>query len=227
MQPFPDLSAADFEHICLSSDEPEDFAPAPRDAMVTAVLEQATGDCRRVLFLEGDSLGVRIEGGRSDGDESRLELAFLNPRPARPVSRLWWGATFTLALLGAAMELVSRVPVMASQAPWTIIVPAVLACAVLSLGMALHRSFDRLVYYTRHGRIPVLHLSRRRPDPRRVKQFVNALGHAIRRASARRVGPVGHYLRDEMKEHRRLLEQGVCDARDFEAAKARILRAHG
>jgi hypothetical protein len=34
-------------------------------------------------------------------------------------------------------------------------------------------------------------------------------------------------LRDEMKEHRRLLEAGVLQPQDFEAAKGRILRAHG
>lgn len=228
MHPFPDVSAEDFEHICLSSDEPEEFEPAPGAATVSAVLEQAApGGCRRVLFLEGDSLGMRIEGGRSDGCESRVELAFLDPRPVRPVSQAWWAAALTVTLLSAAAVLASRLPVLASMAHWTVIIPLALACTAFCLGMALHRSFDRLVYRTRHGRIPVLQLCRRRPDSRRVAAFVDSLGHAIRRAAARRAGPRAHYLRDEMKEHRRLLEQGVCDARDFELAKARILRAHG
>jgi hypothetical protein len=50
---------------------------------------------------------------------------------------------------------------------------------------------------------------------------------AIRRAVSEYPAPRTILLRDEMREHRRLFEEGVVSLRDFEEAKARILQAHG
>jgi hypothetical protein len=50
---------------------------------------------------------------------------------------------------------------------------------------------------------------------------------AIRQAQLDGPPVQAHYLRDEMREHRRLLEQGVMQPEKFELAKVLILRAHG
>jgi hypothetical protein len=72
-----------------------------------------------------------------------------------------------------------------------------------------------------------LEISRSRPDRRRPRAFIERLKMAIRQAQLDGPPVQAHYLRDEMREHRRLLEQGVMQPEKFELAKILILRAHG
>lgn len=185
MQPYPAPLATDYEHICLTSDEPEEVVPpVPRGATV-AKLVQGGGRIEQCFaIIERGYLSVRSTSRASETREYWVNLAFLDPTPARPAGFLLW-------------SLAAR-----------------LACG-------------RLVFCTRHGRVPVLRLMRREPDRGQVKSFLAALEEAVHRAAAARPGSHGRLLRDEMKEHRRLLEAGVLQPHDFEAAKARILHAHG
>jgi hypothetical protein len=59
-----------------------------------------------------------------------------------------------------------------------------------------------------------------------VRQFAHRIAAAANAAHARRATVRSHYLRDEMKEHRRLREGGILDEKIYEAAKARVLAAH-
>lgn len=218
MHPYPAPLAIDYEHICLTSEEPDEPVPAMARGAISAELAQSRGRVgSRFAIFNRSYLGVRTASASARAQEYCLKLAFLDPVPARPAGSPWWSVAAALALLSSGLVLGGWVP--ASY--------AALAAALLSLGLAVHRSFDRLIFYTRHGRVPVLQLLHHRPDRRQVKAFVGALQSAIREAAAEHSGVRSRLLRDEMKEHRRLLEAGVLQPQDFEAAQGRILRAHG
>ena len=55
--------------------------------------------------------------------------------------------------------------------------------------------------------------------------MIEALTHAA--DAAREHGSEGDLLRAEMREHHRLKSEGVIETPDYEAAKLRILSAHG
>jgi hypothetical protein len=178
-----------------------------------------------VVVFNRTYLGVHMSGAIAGPRSYWLNLAFLDPKPVRQTDRVWLGIAAGSALLspgaGLAYTFVELSPI------WAVALALLPAAALLSLGISLYRSFGTLVYCTRHGRVPVLRLSRGRPDRRRLKRFLDELQHAVRRALAERSGVRADYLRDEMKEHRRLLAQGVLGAQQYEAAQALILRAHG
>lgn len=215
------------EHICLASDEVEEAEEVVPTTM-EAVLEQTCGKRRRRLVLfNGSILGVSTSGPRSKAGEYNLKLAYVDAAPVRHVARVYWAIFAATAVPGAALLAAQSMVGIALDPAWLAADALLLAAALWSLAVALHRYFDRLVFLTRHGRVRVLEISRSRPDRRLPRAFIDRLKKAIRQAQLKCPPVQSHYLRDEMREHRRLREQGVMQAEKFELAKALILRAHG
>src|SRR5262245_32306910 len=203
MQPAASVSAGEYEHVYLVSEELEDVKPTTIQA---ELVQSGPRQRRRVVIFNRTYLGVHERGAIAAPASYWLNLAFLDPKPVMQTGPLWLGVAAGAAVLSVAAGLMYA---FAQVSPaWALALPLLPATAVLSLGIALYRSFGTLVYCTRHGRVPVLRLSRGQPDRRQLKDFLDALRRAVRRAEAERSGVRGDYLRDEMKEHRRLLEQG-------------------
>jgi hypothetical protein len=216
-------SAAQHEHIFLTSDDLEDVEPGT----INAALEQSHGGVHsRLVIFNGTYLGVRT--GKSGATrEYWLNLAFLDPDPVRQVTRLWPAIAGVTAGF-ATCVLVAYFRAAAPPPAWSAaLVETALAAVLLALVRSLYRSSLTLVYCTRHGRIPVLRVFRHKPDRRRLRNFIDGMAQAVEKALAERPASRSQYLRDEMREHRRLLAQGVLAPRQFEVAKALILRQHG
>lgn len=227
MHAYPELSAVDFEHVCLSSVEPEEPQPNFLPSAVILSLDQSSRrEKRSLVIFDRTHLGVRT--GKRSGLPRKywLRMAFLDPRPVRRTSRAAWGVSCSLAVGLAVTLLLASYFSVWSSAGWAAAIVAMLAATVTSLGFAWHRSRERLVFHTRHGRVPVAELVRNRPDRRTAGQFLAALELTIQRATDGHRRPRAQLLREEMREHRRLFEEGVLSREVYEAAQARILRAH-
>lgn len=223
MDPFTATHSNLHEHICLTSDEWEEVEPTEVDAEVT----QISGSTRRhVMIFNGAYLGVASTGCPSRPSWYWFHLAFLDPGPTRRLDRLGLFVTITLAVLGAIAVIVVSGASMSLGFEWTVTVTAAFAATLLGFGLAVRRGFDELVFYTRHGRAPVLRLSQRRADGGDIKEFVGALADSVRSAIKERSSSRSDYLRDEMMQHRQLMEKGVLNQKQFEAARALILSAH-
>jgi hypothetical protein len=226
MHTYPASSAIDYEHVCLAVDEPDEPLPNFMPTAVMAELDQSTPRLvRRLAIFDRSYLSVQFGQPTAAPRKHWLKLAFLDPRPVRVIDRRWWGLTGALALPSALLLALAWQSGARPVAPWAMAGASI--ATLFSLVFALHRSCDRLEFLTRHGRVPVLTLARRRPDRQSARRFTATLEETIRRSAADRALPRAQQLRDEMREHRRLFEAGVLGPEDFEAAKARILRAHG
>jgi hypothetical protein len=225
MNAFP---AGDYEHVFMSSEDELEYAPPAKSATITAVLEQEVrgGITHRMTLFENGYLDIKTVSRQKQGSGHELKLVFLDPNPARRSALLPW-ATVCAAAMTAVVASVVAWHQGPAWAPVTLLTLAASVAAMSGGALAWQRNFNTLVFYTRHGRAPVLELARHRPEHRRARQFIAALESAIRRAIAEHPAPRSHLLRDEMLEHRRLLEVGGLQPQDFEKAKARILRAHG
>lgn len=226
MPDYPAASVIDYEHVCLSVEEPEELLPNFMPTSVMAELDQSTPRLVRKLAIF-DRTFLSVQFGRRGATPQMhwLKLAFLDPRPVRVLDRRWWGVSGAFALLSSALLVLAWQADADQGASWAMAI-ASLGALLFSLGIALRRSFDRLQFHTRHGRVPALTLYRLRPDRQCARGFTARLEETIRRAAANSATPRAQQLREEMREHRRLFEAGVLGPEDFEAAKARILRAH-
>ena len=95
----------------------------------------------------------------------------------------------------------------------------------ISLVLALYCSHDRLVFYSQHGRVPLVVLFNRLPDRATLNAFTDALVKEIKDAGV--LYPhTGETLSEELKEHRRLREAGVISSQRYDIVKRRILGQH-
>lgn len=218
-------TAGQSEHVHLVSDELEEVEAQT----INAELEHVTKKTRlRVVIFNHGYLGIRSDNARAVRDEYWLNLAFLDPHPVRQTDRAW-------LIMAAAAGTVTVVTFALIKSSWAgplslslvLINLLMLAATFASLATAVHHSANTLVFLTRHGRVPVLRLPSSNGNRDQLQCFVRQLRAAALHAQYGYAGVRGHLLRDEMKEHRRLLEGGVLQASQFESARRLILDAHG
>jgi ribosome-binding protein aMBF1 (putative translation factor) len=82
------------------------------------------------------------------------------------------------------------------------------------------------VFYTRHGRAPLLRFLNRNPTAAELETFVADISNRIQRARTQWDNRQ-QFLSAELKEHRRLKDQGILTPESYEAVKRRILGKHG
>lgn len=214
----------DYEHVFLISDELEEV----EFRSVDAALEQAAGNaCHRFTIFNGGYLRVSSETAGQVSRDYWINLAFLDPQPFRHWSATWSiasGISAVAALIAIALphgSFGTSPDAYLSAAAWlAVIASLVFLCVVVT------RFFGEYFFLSLHGRAPVFQISSNRPDRRQVKAFLDHLRGAAGKARAGQWDSPGSYLRDEMKEHRRLQNAGVLNEAQFQAARRLILRAH-
>ena len=202
------------EEICLSAtvDDFETSQP-PEERKQSAVLEQANRMrcCRSEFTLfNNHSLAVKTQGFMQNDRNYTIDIGILDPQPKRLFRIGWSYLLIFVALCGAA---------------WFFTSISLAACAGLSLILAIYRSHDRLVFYSQYGRAPLVVLFNRSPDRRTLGSFTDALVQHINAARTRCPG-ANESLREELKAHRRLMEEGGISSKRYDIVKQRILSRH-
>jgi len=221
------------EHIVLSSEEPVAEPPAGAPGVLHRMLEQHSrckGYRARVeLFDERFvSVSTRRLGARTD--EYWLDLRCIDPTPRRATQIAWGWFALALTLLTGGGVLLAAVaysghPLLDHPAAPGAITASLAGAFALWMGVVC--SARRLVWFTRHGRIPVVQLLAGSPDRAQVRAFADELEARARRARAVAAPDPSARLSAELREHRRLRDQQALDPDTYERAKRRILRCHG
>jgi len=213
------------EEIVLSSGSPHAPAEQPSvDLVSTAALRQSSRlRFSRVMFelFNRRHLSVNLESTFGNDREYDLDIAILDPAPRRSLKIGWrYIALFLVLAAGSVYTALNE------HTQNTYVWPAFLAfSASLSLLCAVYQSRDRLVFYSRNGRIPLVILFNRNPDRKTFREFTNQLVHHIQQANDTLLHR-SDVLSAELKEHRRLMEEGVISGKRYELAKLRILGQH-
>ena len=155
-----------------------------------------------------------------------IDLRYVEPIPLRnfTVDRpaLWVSAT--LGVLSAIFFLIAWL----SDKPFlwlAIAVPLVCGALIAALILA-QRSKYRIVFCSRHGRIPWFEFLITKPRRRTVESFIKVLTSAILKfGNSRGDNPEGR-LGAELREHRRLMDGGVLSEHVYNSVKSRLLRQH-
>jgi hypothetical protein len=224
MHSLPETQNHKYEFVQLYSDDFEEVKIKTIDAEIEQSFPRGT---RRLAIFNGIYLLVRNEHGDGRHDDYWLNLAFLDPAPVRRADWAFTVVTVLLGLLTLAAFLLYRIgPASSADLPWEFVLPCMLLATACSAAIAGYRSPGGFDFLTRHGRARVLSIAARKPTRASVRSFRRRLESAIEHAETELFGAHGQYLRNEMKEHRRLQAAGVIGDRQFDAARALILRAH-
>jgi hypothetical protein len=175
-------------------------------------------------------VAVRIAQSRTATTDYLLDLRFIDPSftLTRRVPWRWiWAA---LALTAGAAGAIALWSLSAAATPTRDL--ATVAAAALSAGAALAylrvaaRFVESVVLYSIHGRAPVLEYRGGLGTLRRLRPFLRRLSAHVQLAAAARRVTKSEQLRDELREHHRLKEDGVLPVETYDASKARILAQH-
>ena len=223
MEPRIAVHSGIYEHVSLDSGEWETIEPATIDA---ELVQSGGRDGKRITVFNGSFFGVGSSSMPPTDLSHYVNLAFLDPRPIRRLSWSGRAAVAAVATLGTAAivsfgQASADLGMGPAMALLTVII-ATLAC----LGVVVRERLEELIFMTRHGRVPAVRLSRRGSKADAHREFVKILTETIQRAHNRRLGDRGALLCDEMKEHRRLADEGLLTSKQFLSARSLILQAH-
>jgi len=213
------------EEICLSTtgeDAETDEVSGGRETV--AELEQYNrmrlSQSRFTLF-NNQHLEVETRVAMQPARNYTIDTGILDPQPKRSV-KISLGYLLIFALCSIYLIAVSGqvIPGM------TLLAFMTGAGAGLSLVAAIYHSHDRLVFYSQHGRVPLVVLFNRLPDRETQNAFTDTLVAQITEAGTPNTG-IDEILRIELKAHRCLMEEGIISTRRYDIVKQRILGQHG
>jgi hypothetical protein len=219
------------EQISLSSMD-TDWLDAVSDAdrKVIASLEQRhhyVPGHQRLHVLEGNVLRMERKARRT-WTSACLDLSVIDPRAKRqvhlPVGSL--GVALAAALALGMLIWLDGLGLTATDEQFAGILAVIAAVGAGASGLAWRRYGRRLVFRTRHGRVPVVRLVENHPTAAKFQAFMQTFTAAVGEAVQRIPDDKQRFLAAELREHRRLVEAGAMKPAAYEAAKARILACH-
>jgi len=202
------------EEICLSANVVDlDPDQPPEDREQSAALEQTNGMrfCRSAFTLfNNHRLAVKTQGFMQHARDYTIDIGMLDPHPKRLFKIGWSYLLSCIALCAAA---------------WFLGSISLAVCAGLTLILAIYRSHDRLVFYSQYGRVPLVVLFNRSPDRVTLASFTDVLVQHIKDAKTR-YPAANEALSEELKAHRRLMQEGGISSKRYNIVKQRILSLH-
>ncbi len=226
------VSAARAEHISLEAES--DLAAPParpphRKIRSTYSLKSGWRDCSTELSLL-DEHYLQVHSVRPGKEQQKysIDLRYLNSQPVR-VRRIAWAcwAIAAASTIGAGVALWFALMGAASLGIAAYIGAGICGVtAVATTVLGLRRTTESLNFTSVHGGAIFVSVSGGIGSTKGGKAFFVSMIKEIAAAKAARPQAKQQLLRDEMREHHRLRELGVLNEVDYEASKARILRAH-
>jgi hypothetical protein len=213
------------EEICLSA-AIDDLDPdqRPDDPKEAAALEQFNWmrRCRSEFTLfNNHNLWIKTQGLMEDERDYMIDVGLLDPNAKRSL-KIAWGFLLIFGVLCSAAWLLA---VESLSYNTTLLSIILITGAGLSLILSVYSSHDRLVFYSRYGRVPLVVLLNRSSDSAALHAFTDALMQHIKDTESPDL-LLSDVLSEELKAHRRLMEEGIITSKRYNISKQRILRQH-
>lgn len=220
------------EHITLTADEPDDAIEQDCSSATERTFVQtltARDEVRQFSIADGYFLTVNTKLPRQACQQYQFNLAFLNPNPRRFSGVAWRWLYAGLGLVGLSVmafgiSLYSELPLLKQS--WLPVNVLLVVATIITFLIFVYRTRFTLTFYSRHGKVPLVELAARSPGSSEVERFVTELQKDIASAHDIHWHTRQQFLRDELRLHFRLWEEGVLADDIYEASKVRILREH-
>ena len=213
------------EKIDISAISPDYLEqPLPAAGVISASLEQRNRfRFRKHTFklIDQRILSVRTDGFIKQLSDYEFNIGILNPEPKRLLTINWgYLAAFLILAVSAALAARSELfpdPFMASS--------LLAVNAIVFLILAAYSCHNRLVFYSTNGWVPLVILMYRNPTEAKFQAFTDALTAQIRDIQSS-FGSWSEMLREDLIEHRRLMERGIISEKRYDWIKQYILCLH-
>jgi hypothetical protein len=220
------------EHILLESDV-RDVPELRKARKVHARVRIRSGLRRRMIeltLIDYFYLSVQISGSRSARLQYVIDLRFVEPalRRTRHIAWRWMTVSAVLAALAVVVAWqISIAPIPWWQADRLAVAGSLVGFAACAVLVSIYRTTETLALYSANGHARLLQITGGLGTLRAVRKFSLRLVAHLRIAIAAGRPTHAEQLRDEMREHHRLLCAGVLSVEEYEGSKRRILHGHG
>jgi hypothetical protein len=219
------------EHIVLESETPRELPKASAPRRIHATLQCASRLRRRALnlaIIDYHYLAVSLRRGKDTSDYV-LDLRFIDPSLAL-TRNIPWRWILSAFVLTALTVLSFRSASILAMGPLQHFMPRIAAtlcaasvCAYLVVAVLL---FETVAFHSIHGRATLVEYTAGPGMLRAARPFMRKLAAHIQLAAQSRRLTKAEQLRDELRDHHRLMEEGVLSAEVYDASKASILAQH-
>jgi hypothetical protein len=219
------------EHISLES-ELFDTRPKPNVGRVLKtydLIKGGSGIDTSVSLLADHHLLVKTQRKRATGEQYTVDLRFVDPRPVgvRKVSRYSLYAALAFSVMTALVVGLRFVwPTLAQQIGGLATPIGLGALAVGAFVLCYYLTKESILFVSLHGRARVVVIAGRLGTTRRAHACAADIAAQAKAAQRHYKQPRQSNLRDEMREHSRLREEGVLTEAQYDEAKRRILQSH-
>jgi len=219
------------EQITLSSTEFDQFKDDDKPNTITSELSQAIKIKEQLkLFRIFDKKYINVNEKTGSGVTSYFfKMAYLDPEPLRKRKLKFKHLLLGVALLGIAWLTFSLKkaghPLFSSLYVYTAIATFV-AIGLILIVYVIKEFRNVLVFYSQHGRIPVVELFYRIPDKVEFNKFVSEIIECIKTTKSQIPYSGSQLLAAELTEHRKLRDDGAISSNDYENAKNNIMKHH-
>jgi len=222
----PDANAAyDHDEIQLVSTHEENAAPRTQLTELSQFSLLKAYSVHYTLF-DGHFLSVYVKHPFLRPRKYWLNLAYLEPTPRR-VLKIDMPSLYACGILSLAAMVLMLINTFTNGSTAILQSVVALVCtALIALLLLIYRSKDRLVFYSRYGRVNWLEILINKPNRRAYKAFVELLISTSHAVSSHQSPRHEQRLGAELREHRRLKHEGVLSARVYEDVKRRFLGEH-
>lgn len=156
-----------------------------------------------------------------------VNLAYMDPNPKRYRSFAWPWLYFALGLsLLLAVFIYLSVGTTSEHQVFPVMVTLLGVGILGSILIFFFKSDDRIVFHSKYGRVPLIQLFYKKPDEVEWAFFMKEVMERIYRAqSAFGEDEEKQLRRGEMRQHRRLRDEGVLPETAYGRAKALIMES--
>ena len=190
-------------------------------------LEQSSkmhGIYRKITVFNDAHCYQTIQNKHSRKYKYRTDIAYLDPRPFRSRRRSWRYLYLASALLVIDAVLLIGGFVDTSSINFLGLFVGLLVVGIMSLLAFFYYSRDRVFFRTTYGKIRLVELINKNPDSKSFRSFINNFVIQINKAKTARGLTQAKFLARELKELRRLKDEGVIPENSYEKAKQLIFK---
>lgn len=191
----------------------------------TLVQNQSLKKSNRVTFLDNRTLRIDSEY-KNKKTSYRIDVIALKVKHRHRVTFAWpWlaAAVILFALLLAEISYSFMFP---AEPAWLAIAGeiAIGILSVICLAVFIKSSQGKYVFKSRHAKVPLLDIWSGQPSGKAVKAFVKLVEQRIDNAHNHMNLTKEQQITGEIKMLRRLMEENILQASDYEAARARLMK---
>jgi hypothetical protein len=154
----------------------------------------------------------------------RIDLAFLDPRPFRIRNIAWKWLYASLALWGLDAVMIFAGWFDISSIYLMGLFLAITVAAILTLLAFFYLSYDTVYFRSQYGKIRLLELENKRPNPKSFRTFINNIVVQINKSKTAKGLDQSKFLAAELKELRRLKDENIVPEESYEKAKRLIFK---